>query len=51
MKKTPELEWLNEVSSVPLQQTLGHQHAAFQAFFAKRARYPNVQVPLQSPSR
>ena len=32
MKKTPELEWLNEVSSVPLQQTLRHQHKAFQAF-------------------
>ena len=26
MKKTPGLEWLNEVSSVPLQQTLRHQH-------------------------
>ena len=33
MKKTPELEWLNEVSSVPLQQALRHQHKAFQAFF------------------
>ena len=43
MKKTPELEWLNEVSSVPLQQTLRHQHAAFQAFFAKRARYPRFK--------
>jgi putative transposase len=43
MKKTPELEWLNEVSSVPLQQTLRHQHAAFQSFFAKRARYPRFK--------
>ena len=33
LKKTPEYEWLNEVSSVPLQQTLRHQHTAFQAFF------------------
>lgn len=43
MKKLPELEWLGEVSSVPLQQTLRHQHAAFQAFFAKRARYPRFK--------
>ena len=43
MKKTPELEWLNEVSSVPLQQALRHQHQAFSAFFAKRARYPRFK--------
>ena len=43
MKKTPELEWLNEVSSVPLQQTLRHQHKAFQAFFQWRARYPRFK--------
>ena len=43
MKKDPDLAFLNEVSSVPLQQTLRHQHAAFQAFFAKRARYPRFK--------
>ena len=43
MKKTPELEWLNEVSSVPLQQALRHQHKAFEAFFAKRAGYPGFK--------
>jgi len=43
MKKDPELAWLNEVSSVPLQQALRHQHAAFQAFFACRARYPRFK--------
>lgn len=43
MKKDPGLEWLSEVSSVPLQQALRHQHAAFQAFFAKRARYPRFK--------
>ena len=43
MKKTPGLEWLNEVSSVPLQQTLRHQHKAFQAFFRWRARYPRFK--------
>jgi len=43
MKKTPELQWLNEVSSVPLQQTLRHQHTAFAGFFAKRARFPRFK--------
>jgi putative transposase len=43
MKKAPERAFLNEVSSVPLQQALRHQHAAFQAFFAKRARYPRFK--------
>ena len=43
MKKTPGLEWLNEVSSVPLQQTLRHQHKAFQAFYRWRARYPRFK--------
>jgi putative transposase len=43
MKQVPELAFLNEVSSVPLQQTLRHQHKAFQAFFAGRARYPRFK--------
>ena len=43
IKKTPGLAFLNEVSSVPLQQALRHQHTAFQAFFAKRARYPRFK--------
>jgi putative transposase len=43
MKKDPGLAFLNEVSSVPLQQVLRHQHAAFAAFFAKRARYPRFK--------
>ena len=43
MKKDPSLAFLNEVSSVPLQQTLRHQHQAFTAFFAKRARYPRFK--------
>ena len=42
-KKTPELAFLTEVSSVPLQQALRHQHAAFIAFFAGRARYPRYK--------
>ena len=43
MKKNPDLAFLNEVSSVPLQQTLRHQHQAFTAFFAKRTRYPRFK--------
>ena len=43
LKKEPELEWLNEVSSVPLQQSLRHLQTAFSNFFAKRAKYPNFK--------
>ena len=43
MKKDPDFAFLNEVASVPLQQTLRHQHKAFTAFFAKRARYPRFK--------
>ena len=43
MKATGELAWLNEVSSVPLQQAIRHQQAAYTAFFAKRARYPRFR--------
>ena len=43
MKKDPELVFLSEVSSVPLQQALRHQHKAFSAFFARRARYPRFK--------
>src|SRR5258707_15450429 len=39
-KKTEELSFLNEVSSVPLQQGLQHLQKAFANFFAKRAKYP-----------
>jgi putative transposase len=43
MKREPELGFLSEVSSVPLQQALRHQHKAFSAFFASRARYPRFK--------
>jgi putative transposase len=43
MKHAPDLAFLNEVSSVPLQQALRHQQKAFSAFFAKRARYPRFR--------
>ncbi len=47
-KKTDELAFLNEVSSVPLQQTLRHQQTAFSNFFAKRARYPKFKSRKKS---
>ena len=43
MKKDPGLAFLSEVSSVPLQQVLRHQHQAFTAFFGKRARSPRFK--------
>ena len=43
MKASQDLDWLNEVSSVPLQQALRHLQGAFAAFFGKRARYPRFK--------
>ena len=43
LKKQPEYAWLNEVSSVPVQQSLRHLQSAFINFFAKRARYPQYK--------
>lgn len=43
MKAAEELQWLNEVSSVPLQQAIRHQQVAFGNFFAGRARYPRFK--------
>ena len=43
LKKQPEYAWLNEVSSVPVQQSLRHLQSAFNNFFAKRARYPQFK--------
>ena len=43
MKASEDLGWLNEVSSVPLQQAIRHQQVAFGSFFAGRARYPRYK--------
>lgn len=43
LKKDPELLFLNEVSSVPLQQCLRHQQTAFKNFFEGRAKYPTFR--------
>ena len=42
-KQTDELAFLNDVSSVPLQQALRHLQGAFVAFWDKRARYPRFK--------
>ncbi|MFJ9029109.1 RNA-guided endonuclease InsQ/TnpB family protein [Streptomyces sp. NPDC102274] len=47
-KKTEELAYLNEVSSVPLQQTLRHRQLAFTSFFGKRAKYPRFKSRKKS---
>ena len=42
-KKEPECIWLNEVSSVPLQQVLRHLQTGYSNFFKGRAKYPNFK--------
>jgi len=42
-KKEPGCLWLNEVSSVPLQQCLRHLQTAYRNFFEKRAAYPRFK--------
>lgn len=43
-KKTEELDFLNEVSCVPLQQCLRHLQKAFANFWGKRAKYPRFKA-------
>ena len=43
LKKQEETLWLNEVSSVPLQQALRHLDKAFRNFFEGRADYPSFK--------
>ncbi|MFC5183415.1 RNA-guided endonuclease InsQ/TnpB family protein [Actinomadura harenae] len=47
-KRTEELAYLNQVSSVPLQQALRHLQVAFTNFFAKRAKYPRLKSKKKS---
>ena len=47
-KRSKDLAFLAEVSSVPLQQTLRHLQGAFAAFFGKRARYPQFKSRKKS---
>ncbi|WP_455231577.1 RNA-guided endonuclease TnpB family protein [Geopseudomonas aromaticivorans] len=50
LKKDPDRAYLNEVSSVPLQQCLRHQQQAFTNFFEKRAGYPAFKSKKQRQS-
>jgi putative transposase len=43
LKKQDETSWLNEVSSVPLQQALRNLDRAFRNFFDQRADYPTFK--------
>jgi putative transposase len=47
-KKTPEFAFLNEVSCVPLQQTLRHLQGAFVNFFERRANHPRLKARKRS---
>ncbi|MEV7524444.1 RNA-guided endonuclease TnpB family protein [Streptomyces sp. NPDC091371] len=47
-KRTEELAYLNDVSSVPLQQALRHLQTAFTAFWGKRAKYPRFKSKRKS---
>jgi len=43
LKKQPDTVWLNEVSSVPLQQVLRDLQTAYKNFFDKRTGYPSFK--------
>jgi putative transposase len=43
LKKQEDTKFLNEVSCIPVQQSLRHLQAAFNNFFAKKAKYPNFK--------
>ncbi len=47
MEKQEELNFLNEVSCVPLQQGLRHLQTAFTNFFAGRTKYPNFKKNIR----
>ena len=46
-KKEENLQFLNEVSCVPVQQSLRHLQRAFSNFFEGRAKYPNFKKKHQ----
>ncbi|MCX4692937.1 RNA-guided endonuclease TnpB family protein [Streptomyces sp. NBC_01408] len=47
-KRTEELSYPAEVSSVPLQQALRHLQTAFAGFWGKRAKYPRFKSKRKS---
>ncbi len=50
LKRQGETAWLNEVSSVPLQQALRHLETALRNFFAGRAKYPTFHKKHRAQS-
>ncbi len=50
LKRTEEYKWLNEVSCVPLQQSLRHCNTAFLNFFAKRNGFPKFRKKIDKQS-
>jgi putative transposase len=50
LKKQDAYDWLNTVSSVPVQQALRHLQTAFGHFFAKRNKYPNFKSKFDKQS-
>ncbi|GHO79444.1 transposase [Ktedonobacter sp. SOSP1-85] len=50
LKQQEETHWLNEVSSVPLQQALRHLDKAFLNFFEGRASYPTFHKKRHAQS-
>ncbi|WP_324194684.1 RNA-guided endonuclease InsQ/TnpB family protein [Nocardia terpenica] len=47
-KRSEDLSYLGEVSSVPLQQTLRHLQTAFTNFWGRRSRYPRFKSKKRS---
>lgn len=43
IKQSGDFPWLNDVSCVPLQQSIRHQQTAYKNFFEGRARYPTYK--------
>ncbi|OIQ77621.1 putative transposase [mine drainage metagenome] len=43
LKQAPERLWLQEVSNVPLQQSLRHLNRAYTNFFARRTQFPTFK--------
>lgn len=50
IKKTPEYEWLNEINSQSLQQSLMHLDTAFSRFFKHMANYPQFKKKAHAGS-
>lgn len=50
LKQQEQFSWLNDVSSITLQQALRNQDTAFSNFFAKRAKYPTFKKKSNSQS-